>query len=151
MTDSFHFLCNCSHSISPLCSIPGILLETNLCFLFHLLLPGLLWSSSLCLATHFHFKIQSNPQKLSSFLLNICPYHLTPFDVTNRSVVSLNRNVHLFFSRLFVHNFPIAHGYGSHYSSLLKITFSFSFKHHVLMILGNDKLTFHFQMKPVSK
>ena len=51
-----------SRTPSPLVSSQSILLlQTNLlCLLFHLLLPGLLRSSSLSLASHF--KIQSNPQ-----------------------------------------------------------------------------------------
>ena len=81
-----HSFCNFSHSVPPLVSSQSILLlQTNLlCLLFHLLLPGLLRSSSLSLASHL--------KTLSSSLLSTCPYHLTPFAVANRSIVSFNPN-----------------------------------------------------------
>ena len=55
------------------CLVSGILfLQTNLlCLFFHLLLPGLPWSSSLSLATHL--EIQSNPQNT----IVIHPQHMS--------------------------------------------------------------------------
>ena len=58
------------------------------CFLLFLLLPALLRSSSLFLVTHFN--IESNPQITMSFLFSTCPYHLTPFALSDRSIVFLN-------------------------------------------------------------
>ena len=53
----------------------------NLYFLFHMLFPGLLWSSPLSLATL---------KTLSSFLLSTCFHHQTPFAFTSLSTVSFH-------------------------------------------------------------
>ena len=39
---------------------------------------------------------------LSSFLLSTCPYHLTPFAVANRSIVSFNPNISICSSVVFL-------------------------------------------------
>ena len=51
-------------------------------------LSDFLRSFPLSFATHF--KMQSNPQTLSSSLLSTCPYHLPPFAVANWSIVFIN-------------------------------------------------------------
>ena len=75
--DLSHPNSNLSNSHSPSRSIQGILLlQTNTCFLLHLHLPRLLWSSSLPLA--LHFKLQCFSQNIL-ITLHLTLYDLTPF------------------------------------------------------------------------
>ena len=62
--------------------------------------PGLFWSSSLFLATHF--KIQSNLQNTIVIPLQHMSYHLTQFAVAYRSIVSFNPNMSICSSFVFL-------------------------------------------------
>ena len=85
------------------------------------------------LAFSFH-SLQNLEQlsKLYSSLFSTCPYHLIPFAVTNPFTVSFNLILSICPSVVFLsttfqpHIAPIIA-----LSILLKITFSFSFEHHV--------------------
>ena len=69
---------------------------------------------------------------LSSSLLSTCPYHLTPFGVANRSIVSFNPSISFCSSVFF-----LSTSFRSHmaltiaFLVLLEIAFSFSSKHYV--------------------
>ena len=78
-----------------------LLLQTNLlCFLCHLPLPGLLWSSLLSLATHF--KIQSNPQNTIVIPSQHMSIPSNSFAVANQSIVSFNPNMSICSSVVFL-------------------------------------------------
>ena len=83
-------------------------------------------------------------RKCPSSLLNICPYHLTPFAFAISTTVSFNPNISITSSGLF---FSIS--FAPHIaltitvSVLLKIAISFSLRHHItLPILHNSDKPF---------
>ena len=93
-----HSLCNYLHSVLPLVSSQGILLhETNLlCLLLQV------FFGRPCFLSPVTSRFRATLKTLSSSLPNTCSYHLTPFAVANRSIVSFNPNMSIYSSIVFL-------------------------------------------------
>ena len=125
-------------------------------------------SSSTCFFQIFldgpHFLLPLNSRSrltlrtLSLSLLSTCLYHLTPFAVANRSIISFNPSMSICFSIVFLTTtFRLHMAFTMALSIFLKISFSFSFKHHtslpysIAAYATTINFIFHFQRKPITK